>query len=149
MTFKSLSILPDITNSIFTDRFNKIDKLFSKLTGDIPVNTLPSYDVKKKNNTYNLIISLPGWSEKELEINTIKEQITIIGRKKELHTEILKKEWIYKGIKKNNFKISYSLPQYIKVKEAKLKNGLLTIKFEQEIPEHEKPKKINILSEQK
>ncbi len=59
MSFKTLSIIPDLTNSIFSDRFNKIDKLFSNLTGNIPVSTITKYNIKKINNDFKLTISLP------------------------------------------------------------------------------------------
>ncbi len=141
MSYKKFSMIPDFSDSIFSDRFNKIDKLFSRLTGDIPVNSFPIYNIKKKNNKFKLMISLPGWKKDELEINLINEQLNIVGNN-------LKKEnknnFIYKGIIKNNFNINFSIPQNSKINMAKLKNGILSIDIEQIIPENKKPKKIQI-----
>lgn len=40
MALKTLSALPVFADSLFADRFNRIDRLFSQLTGDTPVGTL-------------------------------------------------------------------------------------------------------------
>ncbi|HBX9369097.1 TPA: heat-shock protein, partial [Klebsiella pneumoniae] len=47
MALKTLSALPVFADSLFADRFNRIDRLFSQLTGDTPVGTLPAYDLQK------------------------------------------------------------------------------------------------------
>ncbi len=141
MSFKKFSIIPDISECIFNNRFNKIDKLFSKLTGDIPLNSFPIYNIQKNGNNLKLMISLPGWKKNELEINLINKQLNIIGNKIKKEN---KKNFIYKGIIKNNFNINYSIPQNSKITNAKLKNGILSINIEQKIQENKKVKKIQI-----
>lgn len=37
MALRTLSALPVFADSLFSDRFNRIDRLFSQLTGDTPV----------------------------------------------------------------------------------------------------------------
>ncbi len=83
MSFKSTSIIPEITNSIFSDRFQEIDKLFSKLTENKPVNIAPKYNILKKNNYIKLIISLQRWEKDELNINLSNKQLNIISLNKE------------------------------------------------------------------
>ncbi len=145
MSFKTISIIPDLTDSIFSDRFNKIDKLFSHLTGNIPVNTTPKYNIKRTGNNFELTVSLPGWNKKELEINVTNNRLNIIGIKQKTE-EKRNSKWIYKSIFKNNFNISYNISKNSIIKKAKLKKGLLTIKIENKLPKHEKPKKIDINS---
>ncbi len=140
MKIKNFSIIPKI-NHIINNRFNKIDKMFNKLTKNISINSFPKYNIIKKNNNYKLIISLPGWKKKELEINKINGQINIIGNKIKKKN---KNNFIYKSINKNNFNINYSIPLNSKIKKANLKNGILTIKIKQIIPENKKEKKIQI-----
>ncbi len=141
MSIKNFSMIPDFSDSLLSNRFNKIDKLFSKLTGNIPVNSFPKYNIIKKNNSFKLMISLPGWKENELEINKYNNQLNIIGNKIKKNN---KKNFIYKEITKNNFNINYSIPQNSKIKNASLKNGILNIYIDQKIPENKKPKKIKI-----
>ena len=65
MALRTLSALPGFADSVFSDRFNRIDRLFSQLTGDTPVSALPAYDIKKVDaNNYQLSLSVPGWKER-------------------------------------------------------------------------------------
>ncbi len=141
MYFKNFSIIPNLSDSVFSKKFNKINKFFNKITNNIPSNSFPLYNIKRKNNYLKLIISLPGWKKNELEINLINNQLNIIGNKIKKEN---KKYYIYKGIVKNNFNINYSIPQNSKITSANLKNGILSINIEQKIPENKKPKKIQI-----
>lgn len=149
MVFKTLTLFPDFTDSYFSDRFNRIDKLFSQLTGNTPINNMtPNYNLRKIDlNNYELIISLPGWQDEELEILLYKNQLNIIGKKK---YDILNNQsiemWLHQGIIKLNFNISFFIPNSIKVKKAHLKNGLLHINLYQEIPDKDKPEKIFVSS---
>ena len=53
-------------------------------------------------------------------------------------------EPIHKGIATRDFKQNFALAEYIVVKGAELKDGLLRITLEQELPEEKKPKVIEI-----
>ncbi len=47
---------------------------FSQLTGDTPVGTLPAYDLQKVDDSnFLLSVSVPGWKDDELEIETVGE----------------------------------------------------------------------------
>lgn len=149
MAYRSFSINPSFSGNIFSDRFNRIDNLFSRLTGDTPLSYAPVYNLFQKNNgLYELIISVPGYSENELDIQVQNNQLTIKGN----HTCPLEKaediKWLHKGISNNEFSLSFNLDNRIKVKNASLADGLLKLKFEYEIPEEEKSKKITISSEE-
>ena len=72
MALKTLSALPVFADSLFADRFNRIDRLFSQLTGDTPVGALPAYDLQKiDDSNFLLSVSVPGWKDEELEIETV------------------------------------------------------------------------------
>ena len=51
---------------------------------------------------------------------------------------------LYRGIAKRNFERSFQLADNVQVSGAHLDNGLLHIELVREIPEAEKPRKINI-----
>lgn len=62
MALRTLSVLPVFADSLFSGRFNRIEKLFSQLTGDTPVDATPAYDLKKSDaNNYTVIV--PDWKE--------------------------------------------------------------------------------------
>ena len=139
-----MSALPGFSDSVFADRFNRIDKLFSQLTGDSPVSALPAYDLKKTDaNSYLLNVSVPGWKENELEIETVGSTLHISGKRAASDSQD-EQGWIYRGIRRSDFRLSFSLPEHAKVRNAKLESGLLEVNIYQEIPESEKPQKIAI-----
>ncbi|CAL4325957.1 Hsp20 family protein [Buchnera aphidicola] len=155
MSYRSFSFLPNIDqNHIFSNRFNKIDKIFSKLTGEKPLSETPAYNLFQINeNQYELILSIPGYKEKELDISIHNNQLIIKGKKKNQNNEDTKKinQCLHKGIIFNEFSLNFNFDHKIKVKKAELNLGLLKIDFECKIPEEQKPKKIfiNIPDEKK
>jgi len=151
MAFKTLSLFPDVTDSLFADRFNRIDRLFSQLTGDAPLSTTPACDIKRLDEShYAITLSVPGWKESELEISATGGQLTVSGKRAEEQSQQDEKSgWLHRGISRHNFSVSYALPQHVKVERARLENGLLEIALYQEIPESEKPRKIAIESQQR
>ncbi|MEC8176459.1 MAG: Hsp20 family protein, partial [Pseudomonadota bacterium] len=51
---------------------------------------------------------------------------------------------LYRGIAKRNFERNFQLADNVQVSGAHLDNGLLHIELVREVPEAEKPRKINI-----
>ncbi|EHD20685.1 MULTISPECIES: Hsp20 family protein [Brenneria] len=144
MALRTLSLFPDVSNTLFSDRFNRIDRLFSQLTGDAPLSTTPSYDIRRLDDSrYGITLSVPGWKEDELDIKTAGGQLIVSGKREE-ENNAEEENWLHRGIRRTDFSISYSLPEHVKVQGAALENGLLTIELYQEIPESEKPQKIAI-----
>ncbi|PWW06781.1 Hsp20 family protein [Mangrovibacter plantisponsor] len=144
MARNALSLFPLFSDSLFPDRFNRIDRLFSQLTGDAPLSGAPSYDIKRTgDNRYDLILSVPGWKEHELQIETTGGQLTISGKHEE-EKGGSEESWIHRGISRASFRSSFSLPDSVTVTGAALNEGLLTISLLQEIPEEEKPQRIAI-----
>lgn len=145
MAFKSLSLFPTFPDSLFSDRFNRIDRLFSQLTGDAPLSAAPSYDIRRFDDThYGITLSVPGWREGDLEISTRGGQLTISGKRAQEHEQKEDGGWLHRGISRADFSISYALPEHVKVEGARLENGLLTVMLLHDIPESEKPKKVAI-----
>ncbi|BAP58491.1 Hsp20 family protein [Candidatus Tachikawaea gelatinosa] len=147
MMYRPLSIIPELTDNLFSDRFEKIDKLFSKLTGDVPLSDSPLYNLIKNDEThYELVVSVPGYQESDLNISLKNNQLTIIGKNEDIveSEKESNKKWLHQGIKKNSFHLDFNLNNKIKVQSASLHLGLLKLLLEYEIPEEEKPKKITI-----
>ncbi|HDK6715535.1 TPA: Hsp20 family protein [Klebsiella quasipneumoniae] len=146
MALKTLSALPVFADSLFADRFNRIDRLFSQLTGDTPVGTLPAYDLQKVDDSnFLLSVSVPGWKDNELEIETVGGSLHITGKRAQSENHSGNSQgWIYKGIRRADFQLSFSLPEHAQINQAQLDSGILKIAIHQEIPESEKPRKIAI-----
>lgn len=147
MALKNLSVFPTFIDSGLADRFNRFDRLFSQMTGDSKTSSPPAYDIRKRDAThYDLTLNVPGWTEDELDIETVNGQLTINGHKRADEKERVD-NWIYKGINRSDFQLAFSLSDNIKVIGAKLRSGQLMVELYQEIPESEKPQKINISSD--
>jgi molecular chaperone IbpA len=150
MAYRSFSFIPAFDNNLLSDRFMQMDNLFSRLTGEKPLTDSPVYNLLQKNKEYyEMIISIPGYKQDELDISIINNQLNITGKPKfnvinDENEENKGIRWIHQGIKKHEFSLSFNLEHRIIIKKAYLEYGLLTLQFIYDIPEQEKPKKINI-----
>ncbi|CAL4325943.1 Small heat shock protein Ibp [Buchnera aphidicola (Protaphis terricola)] len=154
MSYRSFSFLPNVNyNSVFSNRFNQIDKMFSTLTGEKPLSDTPEYNLIQINEKkYELILSIPGYEEKELDISVHNNQLIIQGKKEKINKNNEKiNKYLHKDIVFNNFSLSFNFDHKIQVNKADLSLGLLKLNFECKIPDEEKPKKIfiNIPNNQK
>ncbi|MGK3143558.1 Hsp20 family protein [Pantoea sp. C2G6] len=151
MSLQQFSVFPSLADSVFSDRFSRIDKLFSQLTGDSPVTAAPAYDLQRiGDDRYALTLSVAGWKEHELEIELSGGRLSVTGKKTSTPQESSaegKEEhsgWIHRGISRHDFQLSFTIPEHMKVTSASLAEGLLSIQLLQEIPESEKPRRIPI-----
>ncbi|QCI26168.1 Hsp20 family protein [Buchnera aphidicola] len=145
MSYDTISFTPMLSNNIFSNRFNQIDKIFSTLTGEKPLSELPDYDIIQCDDTkYLLIITVPGYHENELDVLIQNNQLKISGMRKKNNEKTKTIKYVHQGIKNNNFSMQFNLNHPIKIHQAKLNTGLLEISFEYDIPEAKKIKKINI-----
>jgi molecular chaperone IbpA len=53
-------------------------------------------------------------------------------------------EYLHHGISARSFVRTFTLSDYVEVREAVIKDGILTVKLERLVPETMKPKKIAI-----
>lgn len=123
----------------FDDMFDHFEKIF-----DQPMlsSNYPPYNIIKTNKGYNIEIALAGFSKSDVNIFVENGIITIESKsenKSKDNTEVL-----HKGISKRYFKRQFSISDDIKVNEAELKDGMLTILLEKIIPEDKKLKNIKI-----
>lgn len=146
MSYRSFSFLPNINqNNVFSNRINQIDKIFSTLTGEKPLSDTPLYNLSQINeHKYELILSIPGYREKELDISVHNTQLIVQGKKQNKTKDDKTIKNLHKGIIFNDFSLSFNFDHKIQVKKAELSLGLLKIDFECQVPEEEKPKKIFI-----
>lgn len=150
MAYRSFSLIPALSNRLLSDRFNQMDNLFSRLTGEKPISETANYNLlQKDNNDYELTISVPGYAQSELDISVLNNQLSINGKPEEYKSvecnkDQKNKKWLHKGILKSSFSLSFNLEHKINIKQANLDKGLLTLNFSYKIPEEEKPEKIEI-----
>ncbi|ENU1227828.1 MULTISPECIES: Hsp20 family protein [Providencia] len=141
---RSFSLFPTLSDSLLSNRFDQMDRLFSQLTGNRPLTSEHPYNLKQINETsYQLTVSVPGYKEEDLNVSLKGGKLYIQG---EQSAELVddSEKWIHQGITQNKFSLEFNLGKNVKIKSAGLTSGLLTLDIEYEIPEEEKPQVIAI-----
>jgi molecular chaperone IbpA len=125
----------------FDDTYNRLSKIHDDLTQSIP--NYPPYNIKKVNdNTYVIELAVAGFARQDIEIVLEDNKLVIKGTSSD-DTE----NFIFKGIANRAFTRTFALDDQIVIKDAAMFNGMLKIALEKIIPEHRKPRKIEISDE--
>ena len=141
-----LDLTPFYRSAIGVDRMaNLVDSLFQTPEASQP--KWPPYNIEKHGETqYRITMAVAGFCENDLEITTQEQKLIIIGKITELDTEQQNREYLYRGIAARQFERRFQLADFIHIKGASLKDGLLHIDLEREVPEAMKPRKIDIVN---
>ena len=128
--------------------FDEFDRLFdSVFSTNNKGSSYPPYNiVKHDKNIYQITMAIAGFDQEQINISQEGNLLTVKGDM-ESDKENDKTEFLYRGIANRNFERKFELADTVKVVKADLKNGLLIIDLEREIPEHQKPRKIEINTE--
>ena len=121
------------------------DNVFNQLSSlnhfEIP--KYPPYNIKKiDDNKYQLEIALAGFSREDIAVEVKDNTLTISGKASDDKEK--DNSFVYKGIAQRAFKRHWTLIDYLKVINAKFNDGILIVDMELNLPEEEKPKKIEI-----
>ena len=121
------------------------DNVFNQLSSlnhfEIP--KYPPYNIKKiDDNKYQLEIALAGFSREDIAVEVKDNTLTISGKASDDKEK--DNSFVYKGIAQRAFKRQWTLIDYLKVINAKFNDGILIVDMELNLPEEEKPKKIEI-----
>jgi molecular chaperone IbpA len=132
------TLSPLYRSSIGFDRFN--DMFESMLRTDAV--SYPPYNVEKRGeDEYRIVVAAAGMSEEDLDIQVEKDVLTVASAKRDTKDDT---QYLHRGIAQRAFKLSFRLADYIEVKEAALKNGLLSIELVRRIPESAKPRRVAV-----
>ena len=135
----SFDLTPLLRSSVGFDVFDNIfDSVFNLNESS---NSYPPYNIIKSDNNYTISLAIAGFSKDEVDISIQENELVIKGISKEQGNQV---EFLHRGIAGRSFERKIRLADTIKVGEASYENGLLNIYLEREIPEHQKPRKIEI-----
>lgn len=124
----------------FDDQFNRLAKMHDDLTKSIP--NYPPYNIKKTgDNTYCIEIAVAGFAKQDIEIELEDNKMIIKGNVQNPDAD---DSFLFKGIANRAFTRTFALEDTVEVKDAAMLNGMLKIALERIIPEHKKPKKIEV-----
>jgi molecular chaperone IbpA len=101
----------------------------------------PPFDLLQvDDNHYRINLAVAGFSRDEIDITAQQNQLIVTGKKNDDD----KAAYVHRGIANRSFERRFGLADHIKVTDADLRDGLLSIDLVREIPEAMKPRKISI-----
>ena len=121
--------------------FDRVFNLLNNAQRLQAIDTWPPYDiVKTGDDDYRIEMAVAGFGDSDLDIIQERNVLVIKGQKAEAKDG----EYLHRGIAGRSFERRFELADHVKVEEASLVNGLLSIALKREIPEAMKPRKIAI-----
>ena len=102
----------------------------------------PPYNViKVDEDNFVVELAVAGFSKTDIDVSTADGKLTVKG---ELNTEDNDSKFIHRGIAARKFTREWALGEYMEVKAAELKDGMLKVDIVRILPEEKKPKTIKI-----
>ena len=142
---RTYDLTPLFRSSIGFDRFNRIfDSAFS---ADENTLSYPPYNIARLDeHEYRITMAVAGFGDKDIEI-TLKESLLVVSGKAAEETEDAGVAYLHRGIARRAFERRFRLADHVKVVDAALADGLLSIELALEVPEAMKPRQISICTE--
>ena len=119
--------------------FDPLLQTFKDVSREVKASGYPPYNIYKNKDSYVLELALAGFAKEDITITVKELTLTVQGE-----LGVSEEEPIHKGIATRDFKQDFVLAEYVVVKNAELKDGLLRITLVQELPEEKQPKVIKI-----
>lgn len=125
--------------------FDEINRLFENaLRGGDGDQAYPPYNIEKSgDDDYRITMAVAGFGQDDLDL-TVQDGVLIITGKSQSEDEEKTRNFLYRGIASRAFERRFKLADTIKVVGASFENGLLNVELKREVPEHKKPRKIEI-----
>lgn len=124
----------------FDEPFNKLAKLHDEVAKNIP--NYPPYNIKKvDDNKYVVELAIAGFAKTDVEITFDDGKLIVAGK---AAGDSDNDNFLYRGIANRAFARTFVLNDQVEIQNAEMLNGMLKIFLERIIPEHKKPKKIEI-----
>jgi molecular chaperone IbpA len=125
-------------NSIGMDEwFKRFDTAFETHTNYPPYNL-----VKESSVDFRLEIALAGYKREDIEVTTEWNKLFVEAKKSGDSSD----EYLHQGLAKRAFTRTWTLSDDVVVGDVSYVDGLLTIKLNRVIPEHQKKKVYEIVS---
>mgnify|MGYP002781425019 CR=1 FL=1 len=138
---------PLLRSSIGFENLNRLIDIASRAAeGDV---SFPPYNIEKLgDDAYRITMAVAGFSRDELDI-TVQENTLVVTGKAADEAQPAQaaqngRTFLHRGIAKRAFERRFQLADVIKVTGASFEHGLLNIDLKREVPEHKKPRKVEI-----
>ncbi len=125
--------------------FDRVQTMLDTATRlDSTSQSYPPYNIESvSENSYTISLAVAGFSPNDLEVSVKENTLIIKARTGEADKTT---QYLHHGIAQRAFERRFQLADTIKVTGSSLENGMLRIDIVREIPEAQKPRKIEILT---
>ncbi|TPQ33093.1 heat-shock protein [Bradyrhizobium guangdongense] len=101
----------------------------------------PPYNIERfGEDHYRITLAVAGFGADDIVVTAEQNALTIEGKKPDKGAG----EYLYQGIAARPFRRVFNLADYVQVKEASFRDGLLIVDLVREVPEAMKPRRIQI-----
>ncbi|NVE93984.1 Hsp20 family protein [Altererythrobacter lutimaris] len=122
------------------------DHLFDILERQVRNNNgdnYPPFNIERRGeDDYRITLAVAGFRPADLDITAQQNLLTVQGKKRDEDGVV--GDMLHVGIANRGFERRFELADYVRVENADLADGLLTIDLVREVPEAMKPKKIAV-----
>ena len=102
----------------------------------------PPYNIERlTENEYRITMAVAGFSKEDVQIEVRENTLSIRGEKKETDIE---RTFLHRGIASRAFERRFQLADHVEVRGADVKDGLLSVDLEREVPERLRPRIIQV-----
>ena len=127
--------------------FDEVDALLRDTTTTKTQTQFPPHNIIKLDDSrYVVELAIAGFGKDEIDITVDDGRLTIKGNKANKDESI---QYLHRGIGTRSFTKTLTVADTIEVRGAEFKDGILRIGLENIVPDHKKPRKIEIGSELK
>ena len=121
--------------------FDRLFDLLENGTGWQGADNYPPFDLERiSEDSYRITLAVAGFQPEEIDVTAQQNLLIVTGRKSGEDDG----QYIHRGIATRAFERRFGLADFVQVKGAELKDGMLSIELVREIPEEMKPRKIEI-----
>ena len=134
---------PLMRQTVGFDRFND---LFETLLSDKEdrFEAYPPYNIEKTGEDgYRVTVAVAGFGEEDINIVAQDDRLVISASRVDKEKDE-GRNYLHRGIAQRSFERTFRLADHIRVVDAAMENGLLSVSLVREVPEEKKPRMIPI-----
>ena len=121
--------------------FNDVERLLKDDPQAKASNFPPHNILRLDDNRYVVEMAVAGFAKDEIDITIEDGSLVVKGEKRE---QVNGAQYVHRGIGTRSFTKTFTVADTIEVRGAEFKDGILRIGLENIIPDHKKPRKVEI-----
>ena len=124
--------------------FDRMARLIDSAATAPEASSYPPYNIERTGeNAYRVTLAVAGFSRADLAVESKENTLSVRGSKEPAQVAE-GREVLHQGIAARAFERRFQLADHVVVTGASLENGLLHVDLVREIPEAQKPRRIEI-----